>query len=75
MQDHGAHEMNGQHRAHDAVRRLRERLTELGLPDDQARQVVPVSDMQRRYHVRLGTLTVGSAELLLAALDAAKPAR
>jgi len=61
----------GDHRrAHDAVRRLRERMTELGLPDDQVRQVVPISDWGGRTHVRLGTVTVDTAEKLLAALDA-----
>lgn len=57
-----------QGRAHDAVRQLRQRLTELGLPPDQIRQIVPVSDIDRRAYVRLGTLTVASAEKLLAAL-------
>lgn len=57
-------------RAHDAVRALRERLAELGLPPDQIRQIVPVSDIDRRAYVRLGTLTVASAEKLLAALSA-----
>lgn len=57
-----------QTRAHDAVRQLRERLTELGLPPDQVRQIVPVSDIDRRAYVRLGTLTVASAEKLLDAL-------
>lgn len=57
-------------RAHDTVRRLRKRLTELGLPEDQVRQILPVSDIERRTYVRLGTLTVDSAEKLLAALGA-----
>lgn len=56
------------HRQHDAVRKLRERLAELGLPDDQVRQILPVTDMQRRPYVRLGTWTVDSTEKLLDAL-------
>jgi len=64
------HAIAGSHRrAHDAVRRLRERLTELGLRDDQIRQVVPISDWGGRTHVRLGTVTVDTAEKLLAALE------
>lgn len=57
-----------QGRAHDAVRQLRQRLTELGLPPDQIRQIVPVSDIERRAYVRMGTLTVTSVEKLIAAL-------
>lgn len=68
------YEADGHRRAHTAVRRLREQLTALGLPEDQVRQIVPVSDMQRRTHVRIGTLTTASAEMLVAALDAAMAA-
>jgi hypothetical protein len=69
------HTAAGSHRrAHDAVRRLRERLTELGLPDDQIRQIVPISDWGGRTHVRLGTVTVDTAEKLLDALDVAAAA-
>jgi len=57
-----------QTRAHDAVRQLRHRLTALGLPPDQIRQIVPVSDIDRHAYVRMGTLTVASAEKLLDAL-------
>lgn len=59
----------GHDRAHTAVRRLRARLAELGFLEDQIRQVVPVSDINRRMYVRLGTITVESAEVLLAALE------
>lgn len=62
-----------QSRVHDAVRLLRTRLAELGLPDDQIRQILPVTDTGRRAYVRLGTVTVESAELLLAALGADAP--
>ncbi len=55
-------------RVHEIVTQLRRRLADIGLPDDQVRQVIPITDMQRRPHVRLGTFTVASAELLLAAL-------
>lgn len=54
--------------ATEVVRLLRERLTELGLPPDQVRQVVPQTDMERRAYVRIGVLTVASAEKLLRAL-------
>jgi hypothetical protein len=59
-----------QDRAHTAVRLLRQRLAELGLPDDQIRQILPVSDIGRRAYVRMGTLTVDSAETILTALGA-----
>lgn len=42
-----------------------------GLPKDQVRQILPVTDMQRRPYVRLGTWTVDSAEKLLDALTRA----
>lgn len=55
-------------RVHEIVTQLRQRFADMGLPDDQVRQVIPITDMQRRPYVRLGTFTVASAELLLAAL-------
>ncbi|MEV6008622.1 hypothetical protein AB0M29_17625 [Streptomyces sp. NPDC051976] len=61
----------GSRRQHDAVRQLRERLAELGLPKDQVRQILPVTDMQRRPYVRLGTWTVDNAEKLLDAITSA----
>lgn len=57
-----------QDRAHEAVSRLRECLAELGLPDDQVRQILPITDINRRAYVRLGTVTVDTAEKLIAAL-------
>lgn len=66
----GEHSGEG-HRQHDAVRKLRERLAELGFPEDQVRQILPVTDMQRRPYVRMGTWTVASTEKLLDALTPA----
>jgi hypothetical protein len=70
----GDHTTIEQRHAHEVVRLLRVRLSELGLPDDQIRQVLPVSDYQRRAHVRMGTLTVASAEKILRALTVTEPA-
>ncbi|MFF7192665.1 hypothetical protein ACFZAM_02965 [Streptomyces sp. NPDC008079] len=60
-----------QRRAHDTVTRLRHLFAELGLADDQVRQILPVTDMQRRAYVRLGTLTVDGAEKVADAIERA----
>src|SRR5690348_7634474 len=65
----------GETRAHEIVRRLRAHAETLGLPRDQVSQILPVSDIQRRFYVRLGTLTADSAEALLELLDAGAAAR
>jgi hypothetical protein len=65
----------GESRAHETVRRLRAHAEALGLPRDQISQILPVSDIRRRFHVRLGTLTIESAEALLGLLDAGTQAR
>lgn len=64
-----------QQRVHAAVSRLRVHLAALGLPPDQVSQILPVSDIKRRHLVRLGTLTVDSAETVLALLDAGARAK
>lgn len=61
--------------ATEVVRLLRTRLAELGLPPDQINQVVPTTDMERRAYVRMGTLTVTSAEKILRALTASESVR
>lgn len=47
---------------------LRDELQAIGVPADQARQVVPSRDALGREYVRLGTLSVDNADRLLAAL-------
>ncbi|WP_333771545.1 hypothetical protein [Streptomyces sp. IBSBF 2435] len=57
-----------QARAHEIVRDLRAVFAALGLPPDQVQQILPTSDIERRGMVRLGTLTVAAAEIVLRAL-------
>lgn len=70
MPDQADHATVEHRHAHEVVRLLRDRLAELGLPPDQIRQILPVTDMERRAYVRMGTLTVASAEKILRALSA-----
>jgi hypothetical protein len=55
--------------------RLREELAELGLTEDETRQIIPTADIDGREQVRLGTTSVDSADKLAAALYAARAAR
>lgn len=55
--------------------RLREELAELGLTEQEIRQIVPATDIEGREQVRLGTVSVESADKLAAALYAARAVR
>jgi hypothetical protein len=48
---------------------LREQLAALGVPPEDTRGITARSDMGGRAYVYLGTFTVGSADLLLAAMS------
>ncbi|MET9222288.1 hypothetical protein ABZX65_26480 [Streptomyces sp. NPDC003300] len=56
-------------RAQSTVALLRDELAVIGLTPDEVRMVLPQTDIEGRGYVRLGTVSVESADLLLAALS------
>lgn len=61
-------------RARTTAALLREQLAALGIPDEELRQMIPCGDLGGGEKVRLGVLSVKSADLLLAALSGRGPA-
>lgn len=69
------HDTTGWPEARIVAARLREELAALGIPDEDVRQILPAADTTGRGMVRLGTVSVDSADRLAAALYAARAAR
>lgn len=55
-------------RAQITTRMLRDELRAIGLHDDEVRQVLPAVDSKDRPYIRLGIVSVDSADRILAAL-------
>lgn len=62
------HDTSNWPRARMVAALLREELAALGLTEDEIRQVIPTADIKGREQVRLGTVSVESADRLLAKL-------
>lgn len=69
------HDTSSWPQARIVAARLREELAELGLTEQEQRNILPTADIDGREQVRLGTVAVESADLLAAALYAARATR
>lgn len=72
---HPPHDTSTWPKSRVVAARLREELAELGLTEQEIRQIIPTADIEGREQVRLGTVSADSADLLAAALYAARAAR
>lgn len=56
--------------ARDSATRLRAALGRLGVHADDTRQIIPASDADGGYHIRMGTWDPGSADALADGIEA-----